>query len=157
MGAVIFSVQFEFGDPRWRKVRGLSARLEAAALRALRRAKAPRGASLTVLLTDDARMAALNHDFRAKNKPTNVLSFPAAANADNYLGDVALGYEVTRMEARSSGKRFADHATHLVVHGVLHLLGFDHVAPRAARVMETLEIAILAELGIADPYATEAV
>jgi len=153
---VIPSVHLQFGDARWRKVRGLSARLDAAALRALAKGKAPRHATLTVLLTDDAQMQSLNHDFRAKNKPTNVLSFPAAANGDHYLGDIALGYEMIRAEARAANKRLADHATHLVVHGVLHLLGFDHAAPRQARAMESLETAILAELGIADPYATEA-
>ena len=151
-----FSVQLQFGDTRWRKVRGLSARLETAALRALRRGNAPPKAALTVLLSDDAQLQSLNRDFRGKDKPTNVLSFPAAANDDNYLGDVALAYEVTREEARAAGKRLADHATHLVVHGVLHLLGFDHVTERQARDMEPLETRILAELGIADPYAAEA-
>jgi len=153
---VTFSVQLQFGDTRWRKVRGLSARLETAALRALRRGNAPPKAALTVLLSDDAQLQSLNRDFRGKDKPTNVLSFPAAANDDNYLGDVALAYEVTREEARAAGKRLADHATHLVVHGVLHLLGFDHVTERQARDMEPLETRILAELGIADPYAAEA-
>jgi probable rRNA maturation factor len=109
-----------------------------------------------VLLTGDAQLKALNHDFRGKNKPTNVLSFPAPANKENYLGDVALAYDVTQNEALAAGKRFADHATHLVVHGVLHLLGFDHVRPRDAQRMEPLETRILAELGIADPYAEEA-
>ncbi|MEJ0027820.1 MAG: rRNA maturation RNase YbeY [Rhizomicrobium sp.] len=151
-----FSVHLQFGDARWRKVRGLSARLEAAAERALRRGAAPRKASLTVLLSDDAQLKALNRDFRGQNKPTNVLSFPAAANGDNYLGDVALAYDVTRDEARAADKRLVDHATHLVVHGVLHLLGFDHTTERQAQEMEPLETRILAELGIADPYRTEA-
>jgi len=153
---VTFSIHLQFGDTRWRKVRGLAARLEIAAQRALVRGKAPAGSALTVLLSDDAQLAALNRDFRGKDKPTNVLSFPAAANADNYLGDVALAYEVTREEARAANKRLADHATHLVVHGVLHLLGFDHVTDRQARRMEPLETRILGELGIADPYASEA-
>ncbi|MEI9990428.1 MAG: rRNA maturation RNase YbeY [Rhizomicrobium sp.] len=151
-----FSVHLQFGDTRWRKVRGLSARLETAALRALRRGDAPRKAALTVLLSDDARLKTLNRDFRGKDKPTNVLSFPAPANAEGYIGDVALAYETTREEARAAGKRLADHATHLVVHGVLHLLGFDHVTERQAKEMEPLETRILAELGIADPYRTEA-
>jgi len=153
---VTFSVQFQFGDARWRKVRGLAARLETAALRALLRGKAPRKAALTILLSDDAQLKALNRDFRGLNKPTNVLSFPAPKNADAYLGDVALAYEVTRAEARAAGKRFADHATHLVIHGVLHLLDFDHTTDRQARKMEPLESRILAEFGIADPYVTEA-
>ena len=151
-----FSIDLQYGDPRWRKARGLSMRLRAAAELALKRGRARRNAALTVLLTGDAALKALNHDFRGKNKPTNVLSFPAPANTDAYLGDVALAYDVTHKEAGAAGKRFADHATHLVVHGVLHLLDFDHVRERDARVMEPLETRILAELGIADPYATEA-
>ena len=151
-----FSVHLQFGDPRWRKARGLSARLTEAALRALARAKAPRNASLTVLLSDDAQLKVLNHDFRGLNKPTNVLSFPAAPNGEGYLGDIALAYGVTAKEARAAGKRLSDHAMHLVVHGTLHLLGYDHMTGAQARKMEPLETAILAEFGIADPYAKEA-
>jgi probable rRNA maturation factor len=153
---VSFSVDLQFGDPRWRKSRGLAARLQSAAEMALRRGRAPRNAALTILLADDAQLRALNRDFRGKNKPTNVLSFPAPENEERYLGDVALAYDVTRAEAEAAGKRFADHAMHLVIHGVLHLLDFDHVRPRDARVMEPLETRILAALGIADPYAPEA-
>ncbi len=149
-------VHLQFGDPRWRKVRSVSARLTAAAERALRRAKAPRRAALTILLTDDAQLRALNRDFRGKDRPTNVLSFPASANDAHYLGDIALAYDVTLEEARGGGKRFIDHAMHLVVHGTLHLLGFDHASERQARAMEPLEAAILAEFGIADPYGREA-
>ena len=152
-----FSIEFQFGDPRWRKVRGLSARLTNAATRALRAGKAPRNASLTVLLTSDTQVKALNRDFRGKGKPTNVLSFPAPPTADEgYLGDVALAYGVTDKEARAGNKRLIDHATHLVIHGVLHLLGFDHVTPRKANLMEPLETKVLAQLGISDPYAEAA-
>ncbi|MEJ1967914.1 MAG: rRNA maturation RNase YbeY [Rhizomicrobium sp.] len=150
-----FSIELQFGDPRWRKVRGLSVRLNEAVALTLRRGGAPRGAALTVLLTGDPQVKILNRDFRGKDKPTNVLSFPAP-NGDPYLGDVALAYGVTAREARLAGKRMADHTTHLAVHGVLHLLGFDHVTPRKARLMEPLETRILARLGIADPYAPEA-
>jgi len=153
---VSFSIDLQYGDPRWRKARGLSARLTAAAELALRRGGARRNAGLTILLADDAQLKTLNHDFRGKNRPTNVLSFPAPANKVSYLGDVALAYGVTRHEALAAKKRFADHATHLVVHGVLHLLGFDHTRVRDACLMEPLESRILAELGIADPYAAEA-
>jgi probable rRNA maturation factor len=153
---VTFSLDLQYGDPRWRKARGLSARLTAAGELALRRGRAPRKAALTILLADDVQLKVLNHNFRGKNKPTNVLSFPAPANKDTYLGDVALAYDTTQKEALAAGKRFADHATHLVVHGVLHLLGFDHVLGRDAKLMEPLETRILAELGIADPYADAA-
>jgi probable rRNA maturation factor len=152
---VSFSIDLQFGDPRWRKVRGLSARLTSAATLALRQGGAGRTGALAILLTDDSEVRALNHQFRGKNKNTNVLSFPARAGGD-YLGDVALAYGVTQKEAQSAGKRFSDHASHLVVHGVLHLLGFDHVKPRDAAVMEPMETDILRKLGIADPYAPEA-
>ena len=82
--------------------------------------------------------------------------FPADANDGAYLGDIALAYGVTAAEAERRGKRFADHAMHLTVHGVLHLAGYDHVSDGAARMMEPLEAKILGKLGIADPYARKA-
>ena len=121
------------------------------ALRALEREKA-KGA-LTILLGGDAKLKELNGLFRGKNKPTNVLSFPADANPDGYLGDVAIAFGVVRREADESGKRFADHLAHLAVHGTLHLLGHEHEKPKEAARMERLEREILAEFGIADPYA----
>ena len=103
----------------------------------------------TILLAGDKRLRALNRDFRGKDKPTNVLSFPST---DAYAGDIAIAYGVTRQEAKEAVKNFADHAMHLVVHGVLHLAGYDHERPRDAKVMEPLEVKILKRLGIADPY-----
>jgi len=153
---VSFSIDLQLDDPRWRKVRGLSTRLRRAAELALKRGKAGKSSSLTVLLTGDTRLKELNREFRGKNRPTNVLSFPAETAGNNYLGDIALAYGVTASEARDGGKRIADHAMHLTVHGVLHLLGFDHETSRAAKEMEPLETKILNELGIADPYAREA-
>jgi probable rRNA maturation factor len=139
---------------KWRGHRGLRPRLKRAASLALRRAKhAKRRAGLTILLGSDARLKALNAKFRGRNKPTNVLSFEATGDRVAHLGDIALAYGMTAREARAAGKPFADHAVHLVVHGVLHLLGFDHETARAAGRMEPLETSILAELGIADPYA----
>jgi len=112
-----------------------------------------RGA-LAVLLTGDAEIRRLNRDFRHKDKPTNVLSFPAAAlPGEALLGDIALAYETCAREAGEDGKLVADHLAHLVVHGALHLLGFDHETPDDAEEMEAEEVAILARLGIADPYA----
>ena len=105
----------------------------------------------TILLAGDRKLRTLNHNFRGKDKPTNVLSFPGA---DGYAGDIAMAYGVTRKEAKAAGKTMADHATHLVVHGVLHLAGHDHERPNEARAMEGLEVKILGRLGIADPYAT---
>jgi probable rRNA maturation factor len=140
-------------DNRWRTKRGLGARLKRAAALALARGGNTDGA-LTILLSSDRTLRRLNVSFRGKDKATNVLSFPARRH--DYLGDVAIGYGVTSREARDQKKSFADHATHLTVHGVLHLLGYDHETPRAARIMEPLETSILGELGIQDPYARKA-
>jgi probable rRNA maturation factor len=137
-------------DPGWRKFRGLVPRLERAAEAAAKAAKL-RG-SLTILLSSNRKLRALNHGFRGLDKATNVLSFPAAPNSDGYKGDVALALGVTRREAKETNKVFSDHATHLVVHGVLHLAGHDHIRARDAKMMETLEIKILHRLGIANPY-----
>ncbi|MEW6257908.1 MAG: rRNA maturation RNase YbeY [Pseudomonadota bacterium] len=112
---------------------------------------------VSVTLTDDARIRTLNRDWRAKDKPTNVLSFPAAdVPADVTpvpLGDVILAWETVRAEALDEGKSLGDHFTHLVVHGTLHLIGFDHESDAEAEEMEDTERRILAGLGIADPYA----
>ena len=140
-------------EPKWRTKRGLGARLKRAAQLAQVRGGNAQGA-LTILLSSDRKLKALNTTFRGKDRTTNVLSFPARRG--DYLGDVAIAYGVTAKEARAAKKSFADHATHLAVHGVLHLLGYDHETARAARVMEPLETAILDELGIADPYASKA-
>lgn len=139
-------------DPKWRGHRGLQARLKAAADAARRSAKL-RG-DFTILLADNKRLRTLNRDFRGKDKPTNVLSFPA--DQDGYRGDIAIAYGVTNAEAKAAKKAFADHATHLVVHGVLHLAGYDHERPKDAKVMEPLEVKILNRLGIADPYGAAA-
>ena len=139
-------------DPNWRKLRGLQARLKQAA-EAARRAAKLRG-DFTILLTSNARLKSLNRDFRGKDAPTNVLSFPCGDGG--YRGDIAIAYGITKKEAVAAGKRLADHAIHLAVHGVLHLAGHDHVRPKDAKLMEPLEVKILARLGIADPYATSA-
>lgn len=106
--------------------------------------------AVTILLTDDSRMATLNARFRGVNSATNVLAFPS--HAPGYLGDIAIAYGVVAGEARAQGKSFAAHAAHLAAHGVLHLLGYDHERAREAAIMEALETRILARLGLADPY-----
>lgn len=120
--------------------------------------------SISILLTDDHQMASLNQQFLSHAKTTNVLSFPdAAANWQQaleikpdlhymYLGDVAFGYQVIRAEAESQNKNFEVHFTHLLVHSVLHLIGFDHQTSRDATIMENLEITILSGLAIPSPY-----
>jgi probable rRNA maturation factor len=144
------SITLVIEDARWRKLRGFQARLKRAVGEALRQAKLRDDGALTILLTNDARVKSLNHDFRGKRTATNVLSFPAAS--EDYLGDVAIAYGVTAREAKASGKTIQDHALHLAVHGVLHLLGYDHVTARQAGIMEPLEVRILKTLRIADPY-----
>lgn len=141
-------------DRRWKARRGLGAKLRSAAALALRRGGCRRSrVGLTILLGSDSRLKSLNRFFRGKNKTTNVLSFNAAGTPDAHLGDIAIAYGVSAREAREAGKSFEHHAIHLAVHGVLHLLGFDHMTVRQAAKMEPLEVKILAELGIADPYA----
>lgn len=109
--------------------------------------------NLTLLLTDDESVRELNRDFRQKDAPTNVLSFPAPPNPEHSLGDIALAFGVCAREAAEQGKPLAHHLQHLVIHGVLHLLGFDHIGDDEAEVMEDLERAVLAGLGVPDPYA----
>jgi probable rRNA maturation factor len=119
--------------------------------KAARAATANAKRSLTVALADDKRVRALNARDRKKDKPTNVLSYPSGER--QYLGDVVLARQTVWREARSQGKTAADHVAHLVVHGTLHLMGYDHETSEAdAERMEALERRILARLGIADPY-----
>ncbi|VXB93124.1 rRNA maturation RNase YbeY [Brevundimonas sp. G8] len=110
---------------------------------------------IVVLLTDDSAVRELNARFRDKDRPTNVLSFPAPENAAPHLGDIVLAYGVCATEAEAQGKTLADHLSHLVVHGVLHLLGRDHEDDGEAEEMEAEEREILAQIGVADPYASE--
>lgn len=110
---------------------------------------------VAVLLTDDEAVAELNAEYRRKAGPTNVLSFPAAQNPEGFLGDLALAYGVCAREAEQQNKSLADHLQHLVAHGVLHLVGYDHMNEDEAAEMEGLERRILAGLGVADPYAAE--
>ena len=114
------------------------------------------GAELGILLSDDEHVKSVNQEWRGIDKPTNVLSFPAVeptklARAP-FLGDIIIAYETVEREAKAEGKAFADHYAHLVVHGFLHLLGFDHINEADAERMEALEIAILSSLDIPDPY-----
>ena len=119
--------------------------------------------SASILFADDAEVHVLNREWRGKDKPTNVLSFPMLEREDlldlasdgppELLGDIALALETCEREAAEKGLRLDQHATHLIVHGLLHLAGHDHeISPEDARIMEQLEIKALALLGIADPY-----
>jgi probable rRNA maturation factor len=153
------SVDVQRHTSQWRAVRGVSAivrRVATAAVRGAGVAVLP-SVDVAVALADDAMVRATNRDWRAKDKPTNVLSFPAVAPqrlaTAPFLGDVILAYETVAAEAVTEGKRFEDHLTHLVVHGVLHLLGYDHMTDGDAALMEDRERLILAGLGLSDPYA----
>lgn len=116
-------------------------------------------ADIVVLLTDDAEMKDLNKQYRQKNAPTNVLSFPAPKIAGvtdiAHLGDMALGLETCVREAKEQNKTLANHVTHLSIHGALHLLGYDHMVEAEAQEMEDLERDVLKSLNIADPYLTD--
>jgi probable rRNA maturation factor len=143
------------GDPQVLARRAVEAAFAAASDR-------PRGdVAIGLLLTGDAAVRTLNRAFRGQDAPTNVLSF-RAPDAQNLpeprpLGDIALAYETLAREAQEEGKALADHAAHLVVHGTLHLLGYDHALEAQAEIMEALEVKALASLGLADPYRNMAV
>ncbi|MEO0327697.1 MAG: rRNA maturation RNase YbeY [Pseudomonadota bacterium] len=115
---------------------------------------------LSILLANDKVLKELNNHWRHKDKPTNVLSFPAKEIstgdiAGPLLGDIAISVETAKNEAELENKHFEDHFIHLVVHGFLHLFGYDHNSDDEAKIMENLETGILAELGISDPYSLE--
>lgn len=159
------SIAISIEDPSWTRLAPDAARLLRRAARdALAQAeedgwKGSRvGHEISFVLTDDKRMRALNRAHRGKDKPTNVLSF-AALDADRpkagmpwLLGDVVLTSGVIGREARAQRKSLSHHLSHLAVHGVLHLLGYDHERDKDAEAMEALEIAALAGMGIANPY-----
>jgi probable rRNA maturation factor len=145
--------------PGWRKLpraRTL-ARETIAACAAESGLAAPARAEVSLLLAGDAEVRAMNARWRGQDKPTNVLSFPAARPdgvADRTpLGDIALAYETLAREAEAAGVPLADHYRHLVTHGFLHLIGYDHETDEEAERMEALETRILARLGVPDPYA----
>ena len=146
--------------PAWRRaVPNVTAKVRRWAAAALASGTGPGAGEVTVVLAGDALVHRLNRTYRGKDKPTNVLSFPAGGGpagtghaSEQPLGDIVIALETTRAEARAAGKSLADHLAHLVIHGVLHLLGHDHVRPGPARRMERLEVLLLARLGIADPY-----
>ena len=147
-------VMIEAGDwPAAADLERLTVRAVTAAATASAIAFAPE-VEVSVLFADDARVRALNAAWRGIDKATNVLSFASGAPIGEaaLLGDIAIACETVRMEAQAQHKSFSDHLAHLIVHGFLHLVGFDHEIDAEAEAMEDLERTILAELGIEDPY-----
>ncbi|WP_171176799.1 rRNA maturation RNase YbeY [Ruegeria sp. HKCCD8929] len=161
------TVDLTLEDPRWRDLETLADRAIAVTL--AHQGLDPETCEISVLGCDDARIAELNSEFRAKPRSTNVLSWPAEdLSADTpggqplapepdftgeiALGDIAISYDTCAREADAAGKTMSDHTTHLLVHGLLHLLGYDHIRDPDATLMEGLEIEILGKLGIDNPY-----
>lgn len=146
-------IDVEVENPAWTaELPDAEALALAAALAALSRREVGSVPGVTILLTDDETVRDLNARFRGQDKPTNVLSFPAPANPEHFLGDIALAFGVCAREAAEQRKPIGDHLQHLVAHGVLHLLGYDHMSDGEAEAMEGLERIILAGLGVPDPY-----
>lgn len=156
-------------DPRWEAIGVDHLALRAAEAVLERLGLEPGMFEISLLACADARISTLNAEFRGKPQPTNVLSWPSedrAAEADGEmplppeldpfgpteLGDIAIAYDTCAAEARAADKPLADHALHLLVHGTLHLLGFDHVRDDDATLMEGLETEILGNMGLPDPY-----
>ncbi|QMU58563.1 MAG: rRNA maturation RNase YbeY [Boseongicola sp.] len=159
------SVDVIIEDMRWEKtgLEGLAARATAATL--LHLELAPTDWDIALLACDDTQIATLNAEFREKPAATNVLSWPSAERGavrpgdvplrpggDSELGDIAISYDTCAREADAAGKPFDDHVLHLIVHGVLHLLGYDHISDADGDLMEATETAILGKLGVPDPY-----
>lgn len=164
------SLEINIEDPRWGKLEldTLACRTAEITLRHL--AFDPEICEISVLACDASRIAALNGDYREKPTPTNVLSWPADERAADTpgarpippqagpdgmveLGDIALCYDTCLSEATASELAFAAHVTHLIVHGILHLLGYDHISDLDAALMEGLEVEILGKMGLHDPYS----
>ncbi len=151
-------------DPAWEAIKDVEPLINRAVETAIQMATLPdpakdRPLELCMVLANDALVQVLNKEYRAKDKPTNVLTFATLDDEDMpdmggmlSLGDVILALETIQREATEQNKPFAEHLTHLCVHGTLHLLGYDHMDEDEATVMETLEIRILSQLGIQNPY-----
>jgi probable rRNA maturation factor len=152
-------------DTRWVGIDALAVRASDTTLKHL--GYEPDAFEISVLACDDARITALNADFRGKPAPTNVLSWPSDERGaeldgdtpeapelpmDAELGDIAIAFETCTREAADAGKSMDDHTLHLLVHGTLHLLGYDHERDKDATLMERLEVEILGKLGVCDPY-----
>jgi probable rRNA maturation factor len=156
------SLEIIVDSPLWKAQRGFRSVLQRAIAEAACVA-ATTGGELAIVLTDDSAIRALNRDWRGKDQPTNVLSFPAPDDLPparlagepgrvRLLGDIVIAYETMAREALAERRPFRHHLAHLAVHGFLHLVGHDHEVEVEAEAMETLEIAVLARLKVPNPY-----
>ena len=151
-------IEARVSDSRWtealsQKPAALTIKALAAAITAVKKPGA-----VEILFTNDAEMRRLNRQWRLVDAPTDVLSFPSKGpkipGQPRHLGDIALGFETALRDAKAMNRAFEAHVSHLVIHGFLHLVGYDHIKPQDAAVMEPLETKILAGLGWSDPYTT---
>jgi probable rRNA maturation factor len=152
------SIEISIESELWSSLPNLAQLAEAAIAESIRQSgvRLRPGVEVSILLCDDRFIRALNLQWRGCDATTNVLSFPTSGDvaAAASLGDIAIAYETTAREAEEEGKNFVDHVIHLLVHGFLHLIGYDHQNEADAAVMERLERDILGALGIGDPYCS---
>lgn len=156
MGAKL-DISFHIQNPLWKtRLRPYTKTVQVILENALADSKlknSKRQLEIAVVLADDAFMKNLNSQYRGKNKPTNVLSFPDSDFITSHnLGDIVLALETIEKEAREQKKTFRNHTAHLLTHGFLHLLGYDHMEEKQADIMEKMEIKILKKLGVNNPY-----
>lgn len=149
--ALLMDLRVESDD--WQNISELETVCQRALDAGLGTLQTDQDACVDVLLTDDDALAALNQQWRNKTGPTDVLSFPAEANPQGFMGDIAIAYGVLARDAEKGGKTLSAHLSHLLIHGLLHLFGHDHIEDDEARIMEDFERAALAQMGIANPYS----
>jgi len=150
------SIDIMVQEPLWTTQRGAKATVRRAILEAAIATSTSTG-ELAIVLTDDTAIRSLNRNWRSKDKPTNVLSFPShrsGRETPHHLGDIVISYQTTAREAKAENKPFPHHLAHLAVHGFLHLIGYDHEADDEAELMENLEISVLSRLQVPNPYMT---
>jgi probable rRNA maturation factor len=151
-GAAAPSTDIQVQSPLWRAELGAEQTVRDAIAAATAMLSTADG-ELSIVLTDDSAMRTLNRTWRGIDKPTNVLSFPAKANGgEKMLGDIVVAFETLQRECDEDGKEFLHHLAHLIVHGFLHLHGYDHQADAEADGMERLESKIMAHMNVPDPY-----
>ncbi|MEM9232994.1 MAG: rRNA maturation RNase YbeY, partial [Pseudomonadota bacterium] len=156
-GQVVIELEIVLEDARWQDFDTESILEQSVTSLTAERPEGLRAGEISLLFTSDAAVQVLNRDWRGKDRPTNVLSFPAEdfpalEGVPTPLGDIALAYETCVREATEKEISVEDHLAHLILHGILHLLGYDHLMDEDAAEMEGLERRLLARLGIADPY-----